>query len=70
MHTITIKVHDKVLDKVLSFLSNFPEHNIEIVSEKERAEKKKRDFITFLVNHPVEMEKDVSFLTREEAHAR
>lgn len=70
MHTITIKVNDKVFDKVVYFLNNLPKRDIEIISNKSEYKREGEDFISFLANNPVKVEKDTTFLTREEAHER
>ncbi len=70
MHTLTIKVNDRVFDKVVYFLNNLPKHDIEIISNKSEHKKEGEDFISFLANNPIKVEKDITFLTREEAHER
>jgi len=34
MHTLTIKIQDNVLDKVIYFLSHLPKHEVEIIEDK------------------------------------
>jgi len=70
MHTLTIKVHDRVLDKIVYFLNNLPKQDIEIISGKKENKKNEEDFISFLVQNPIKVEKDLMFLSREEAHER
>jgi hypothetical protein len=31
MHSISLRIHDKVIDKVLYFLENLPENEVEIL---------------------------------------
>ena len=68
MHTLTIKIQDRVLDKITYFLNNLPKQDVEIISNK--IEKKEEDFISFLAHNPIEVQKDLVFLSREEAHER
>ena len=34
MHTLTLKVQDSVVDKIIYFLSNLPKYEVEIVEDK------------------------------------
>ena len=43
--------------------------DIKIFNNKEN-KKTEEDFISFLAHNPVKVEKDLTFLSREEAHAR
>ena len=70
MHTLTINVHDRALDKIIYFLDNLPKQDIEIVSKQVKSEKIENDFISSLANNPIKIEKDLLFLSREEAHER
>jgi hypothetical protein len=43
MHTLTLKVHDSVVDKIIYFLSSLPKYEVEIVEDKVVNEKKIKD---------------------------
>jgi hypothetical protein len=75
MHTITLKIQDHVLDKVVYFLNNLPKKDVQIVSDKSEysADKesiKNDDFISKLMENPVHLDKNVRFLSREKIHER
>ncbi|MDD4855873.1 MAG: hypothetical protein PHQ22_00770 [Sulfuricurvum sp.] len=39
MHTLTLKVHDSVLDKIIYFLNSLPKYEVEIIEDKVVGEK-------------------------------
>lgn len=67
MHTLKLKVHDNVFDKIMYFLQNIPKNEVEVIEEKVLPNEQ-QDFIEFLSLNPVKV--DASFLTRTEANAR
>ena len=70
MHTIMIRVNERVLDKVVYFLKNLPKQDIEIISNQKDSNKTEEDFISFLAHNPVKVDNALTFLSREEAHER
>ncbi len=46
------------------------EVRVTLLDIEKRETKKRDDFIEFLINHPVDVEKDLEFLSREEANER
>ena len=75
MHTITLKVQDHVLDKIVYFLHNLPKKDVQIISDKSESSVDKQntnddDFISKLIENPVHLDENVSFLSREKAHER
>ncbi len=70
MHTLTIKVHERVLDKIVYFLDNLPKQDIEIISNQVEDVDKREDFISFLAHNPIKVEPDLKFFSREEVHER
>ncbi len=43
MHTLTLKIQDNVLDKIIYFLSNLPKDEVEIIEDKLETEHKKSE---------------------------
>lgn len=75
MHTITLKVQDHVLDKVVYFLNNLPIKDVQIVSDEsediiDKESIKNDDFISKLMENPVHLDKNIRFLSREKIHER
>ncbi len=71
MHTLTIRIEDRVIDKVVYFLKNLPRQDVEIMSDEVmRNHKESEDFISYLAANPREVAKEFSFLSREEIHER
>ena len=69
MHTLTLKVQDSVLDKVLYFLKNLPKQEVIIVSDQIEKENDV-DLIGNLVNNPIHIGKEINFLSRDDANER
>jgi len=69
MHTLTLRIEDNVFDKVMYFLKNLPQKEVVIIADTIEKESKD-DFINFMVKNPVKVEKNINFLTRNEANAR
>lgn len=70
MHRLTLDVQDNVVDKIFYFLKNLPLKEVKIVSDEIVSKEKGEDFISFLVNKPLHIDKNIEFLTREEANER
>ncbi len=70
MHRLVVNVSDNVLDKVYYFLSNLPKNDVKIVKNEIFIEKNNNDFIASIVKEPVHLDKNITFLTREESHER
>ncbi len=67
MHSLTLKIDESIFDKVLFFLGNLPKNQIEILEDKNTGQ---NDFIKQYTEHPRNLDKDESFLSRDEANAR
>lgn len=67
MHTLRLKVHDNVFDKIMYFLQNLPKNEVEVIEEKV-VQKTDADFIAFLSSNPVSIHGN--FLTRDQSNER
>ena len=70
MHRIILNVNDTVLDKEIYFLNNLPKNDVKIIKNETFYEENHNDFIASIVKEPVHLDKNITFLTREESHDR
>ncbi len=70
MHRLILNVNDSVLDKVFYFLNNLPKNDVTIITYEIISKDKNKDIISSLVNKPIHIESNISFLTRDESNER
>ena len=69
MHRLTLDVSDSSLKKLSIFLNKFSKNEVKILDNHE-INIDENDIIHQLVNNPVNVDSEISFLSREEANAR
>lgn len=70
MHTLTIKIQDNVVDKVIYFLSHLPKNEVEIIEDKIEPKSSQKESQIAKVFSSVQIDMSNFKFDREEANER